>query len=139
MTPPAKKYLIGRDRNCDIALAHATVSSRHAELSFLGDGKLLLTDCQSCNGTFRLLPDGRALPVRQELVSPLDRVRFGEVALDMRDLLEAIRLKHADILAPPPAPPPPPDPLPPAQGRALERCDCGCVKAVGQSCPGCGR
>ena len=94
------KLLIGRDRECDIALAHETVSGRHAELTFLPAGKLLLTDCKSRNGTFRRLPDGREQRVHQELVSPLDRVRMGEVALTVREILEAARLKYPGFGSP---------------------------------------
>lgn len=130
------KFIIGRDRGCDIAIADETVSTRHAELSFLGDGKLLLTDCKSRNGTYRMLADGSEVPVRQELVSPLDRVRFGNVRLQMRDLLESLRLRYPqfgqaarEAQAPQCAP---------AGQSELERCDCGRIKAVGKRCPGCG-
>lgn len=133
-----RKVVIGRDRGCDIALAHETVSARHAELRFLGDGKLLLTDCKSRNGTYRILPDGRALVLRQELVSPMDSIRLGDVTVTVRELLEALRLKfpNFDQLAHPPVQP---EATPMVQGRNLERCDCGSIKPVGKPCPGCGR
>jgi hypothetical protein len=130
------KLLIGRDRECDIALAHETVSGRHAELTFLPAGKLLLADCKSRNGTFRLLPGGSEQRIHQQLVSPMDRVRLGEVTLTVREILEAARLKY-------PRMPEPPAPVqegpPPVQGRHLERCDCGAVKTIGAPCPECGR
>jgi hypothetical protein len=131
-------FTIGRDRGCDIAIADDTVSARHAELCFLGDGKLLLTDCKSRNGTFRVLANGAEIPVRQELVSPLDRVRFGDARLAMRDLLESLRMKYPQFEMPAGAQRAAP-PRPPADARrALERCECGRIKAVGASCPGCG-
>jgi len=138
MIAPPTKLLIGRDRDCDIALAHESVSARHAELTFLPAGKLLLTDRKSRNGTFRLLPDGREQRVHQELVSPMDRVRLGEVALTVREILEAARLKYPGF-APPERAADPAPPTPPVQGRRLERCDCGAVKTVGQPCQECGR
>ena len=138
MTASPTKLLIGRDRDCDIALAHETVSAHHAELTFLPAGKLLLTDCKSRNGTFRLLPDGREQRVHQELVSPMDRVRLGDVALTVREILEAARLKYPGFASPQPTANPAP-PTPPVQGRRLERCDCGAVKTLGQPCQECGR
>jgi len=131
------KFTIGRDRGCDIAIADETVSTWHAELSFLGDGKLLLTDCKSRNGTYRVLTDGSEVPLRQELVSPLDRIRFGNVSIGMRELLESLRMKYPQLGQPvgnAAAPRPPPA----AGHRELERCECGRVKVVGSPCPGCG-
>ncbi|WP_040854619.1 FHA domain-containing protein [Thiorhodovibrio frisius] len=66
------KIHIGRDPRCEIALNHHTVSSQHAELSFLGDGKLLLTDCRSRNGTFLIAANGQRQRLHQALVSPMD-------------------------------------------------------------------
>lgn len=131
------KFTIGRDRNCDIAIADNTVSSRHAELSFLGDGKLMLTDCRSSNGTFRLLADGTEAAIHQEQISPLDQVRFGNVRIGMRELLEALRMKYPQFGALAPRVPSPPmsAPLGPCE---LERCECGRIKPVGKPCPGCG-
>jgi pSer/pThr/pTyr-binding forkhead associated (FHA) protein len=147
MTGKTQKYTIGRDRGCDIAITNDTVSSRHAELSWLGDGKLLLTDCKSRNGTFRVLSDGRELRIHQELVSPHDRLRFGDVRLGMSELLEALRLKYPNsgvgVGAPstPAGPSTSSAPSPPRQGSGtcdLERCECGAVKPVRQRCPVCG-
>lgn len=132
-----QKYVIGRDRNCDIAIAHDSVSARHAEIGFIGEGKILLTDCRSRNGTYRLLANGRDAPVRQELVSPLDRLRFGEVRISVRELLDALRMKFPDLN--PVTPPKAPSPRGPSSAQDLERCDCGRIKPVGQPCPGCGR
>lgn len=133
-----QKFVIGRDRTCDIAIAHDTVSAHHAELSFIGDGKLLLTDCKSRNGTYRLLADGREEPVRQHLISPLDRVRFGEVRILVRELLDALRVKfpQVDQIAPQSSSPVRQDLNRP---QDLERCECGRIKPAGRACPGCGR
>lgn len=138
MTTPQRKFTIGRDRACDIPLADDSVSGHHAELTFLGGGKLLLTDCNSTNGTFLLQGAGREQRVHQELVSPMDRVKFGNVTLAVKDLLEALRLKfpHFEEAVPPAAPPPE---TPWIRGRRLIRCACGCIKPADQPCPECGR
>jgi len=46
----AGQFSIGRDANCDLAIADMTVSRRHATLERTGDG-WLLTDLESTNGT----------------------------------------------------------------------------------------
>ena len=130
-----RKITIGRDPACDVALADATVSSRHAELSFLPGDKLLLTDCKSRNGTYLQSPGGHERRVHQELVSPQDRLRFGDVRLTLGDILEAVR-RDESVAEPTPRIAANP---PLAQGRRLERCDCGSVKVSGAPCPGCGR
>ncbi len=126
-----RKYSIGRVRSCDIPLADDSVSGHHAELEFLEDGKWLLTDCQSTNGTF-LLGSGAPQRLSQSLVSPLDRVRFGSVTLGMRELLEALQLKAG-------IPGPTPEEAPRVQGRRLIRCSCGGIKTAEAPCPECGQ
>ena len=126
------KYSIGRERSCDIPLADDSVSGHHAELEFLEDGKWLLTDCQSTNGTFLLESGGAPRRLRQSLVSPLDRVRFGGVTLGMRELLEALRLKAG-------IPGPTPEEAARVQGRRLIRCLCGGIKTAEAPCPECGQ
>ena len=131
------KIGIGRDPNCDIALNHPTVSAQHAELSLIGEGKWLLTDCRSRNGTYMVAADSRRTRIRQHLVSPMDWVDFGEARLQVRDILEAWRLKTA---APPVAEmggAPSPRSEEPAPGELLERCHCGAIKPVGGRCPAC--
>ena len=127
-----RKYSIGRERSCDIPLADDSVSGHHAELEFLEDGKWLLTDCQSTNGTFLLGNGGTPRRLSQSLVSPLDRVRFGAVTLGMRELLEALRLKAG-------IPSPTPEEAPRIQGRRLIRCLCGGIKTAEAPCPECGQ
>lgn len=131
-----RKFTIGRDRACDIPLADDSVSSRHAELEFLEDGKLLLTDCRSTNGTHLLEAGGQARRIGQSLVSPLDQIRFGGVTLAMRDLLEALRLKAG---VPSPASPPGAPEEPRVKGRRLLRCACGGIKTANAPCPECGQ
>ncbi|EIC21163.1 FHA domain-containing protein [Thiorhodovibrio frisius] len=139
MASPTTKIHIGRDPRCEIALNHHTVSSQHAELSFLGDGKLLLTDCRSRNGTFLIAANGQRQRLHQALVSPMDQVDFGEARLRVREILEAWRLKSPAAASKTEAPSEP-EPTPaPALGEPLERCDCGAIKAVGGTCPACGQ
>jgi len=134
----SRKFTIGRDPSCHITIGDATVSGRHAELTEMGKGKWLLTDCKSRNGTFRIHRDGQKTPIRQELVSPLDQLCFGEVTLIMRELLESLRLAHLRLDAQDAQRcPRPPEPLTPSGD--LERCHCGAIKAVNKPCPMCQR
>jgi FHA domain len=134
-----RKYTVGRAPNCDIVLADESVSRMHAELTFLDDGKLLVTDCRSTQGTVLLRLGGATIPVRQELVSPLDTLRFGTVLMPMKELLQAIHLKHplagdvghdrqnASLVA-----------AMPPEGAGLMRCMCGAVKVKNKRCEVCG-
>ena len=139
MTNSDHKYTIGRSPTCDIVLADESVSRVHAELAFLEDGKLLVTDCHSTQGTSLMHHGGEVRAVRQELVSPLDTLRFGAVSMPVKELLQAIHLKY------------PPvvnggydhkkagqvSPLPP-EGAGLVRCECGAVKVKNNRCEVCG-
>ncbi|WP_295408177.1 FHA domain-containing protein [uncultured Thiocystis sp.] len=137
MSAPPRKITIGRDAHCDVPLADESVSARHAELSLPSLGTLLLTDCKSTNGTFLIGADGHARKIRQALVSPVDRARFGAVTLGIRDLLEAFGRRFPDRVAPFLSGV---DEAPPwARGRQLIRCVCGNVKPVNAPCPECGR
>lgn len=126
MTHADRKYTVGRAPTCDIVLADESVSRVHAELVFLADGKLLVTDCRSTQGTVLLRLGGAQIAVRQELVSPLDTLRFGTVTMPVKELLQAIHLKH-----------PPVAPMPP-EGAGLVRCGCGAVKVKNKLCEVCG-
>lgn len=137
MARPSTKIRIGRDPRCDIALNHQTVSAQHAELSLIGEGKWLLTDCHSRNGTFLVAADGRRERIRQHLVSPMDQVDFGDARLQVREILEAWRLKTAVPPATGMGGAPPPRAAEPAPGEPLERCHCGAIKPVGGRCPAC--
>jgi pSer/pThr/pTyr-binding forkhead associated (FHA) protein len=124
-----EKFTIGRDQSCDIPVADDSVSRRHAELTMIEQGKLLLVDCQSSNGT-AVMEDGRPRAIRQAFVKPTDRVQFGSVVLNVADLVEAIGSRK------------------PAQGEAasapsagskLVRCECGVIKPWNSKCPECGQ
>lgn len=140
ITPPSEhKYTIGRAPTCDIVLADDSVSRVHAELVFLEDGKLLVTDCRSTQGTSLMQHGGKLRAVRQELISPLDTLCFGTVLMPVKELLQAIHLKYPPAVngvaghkkAAPAAPMPP-------EGAGLMRCECGAVKVRNNRCEVCG-
>ncbi len=133
MNHPEPKFTIGRAPTCDIVLADASVSRAHAELAFLADGRLLVTDCRSTQGTMLLHAGGAQQQVRQALVSPQDSLRFGSVTMPVKELLRALGLKHPaagndghDRQKPSPV-----AAMPPA-GAGLLRCACGAVKVKNQ-------
>jgi hypothetical protein len=69
------ELLVGRHRDCDVVLTHATVSRRHARLRFR-DGNWILRDLDSTNGT---TVNGRRV-VRCRLL-PGDRLTLGDESL----------------------------------------------------------
>ena len=136
-----RKFTIGRSRDCDIVLADESVSRNHAELILLPDGKLFLIDCHSNNGT-ELLINGQACPIRQELVLPTDILKFGDVTITVKDMLEGIHMKFKALNIPAilslhPETKPPQKTW--AQGTRLVRCVCGTIKPKGQKCRECGK
>ncbi len=48
----AGKQLIGRGTHCDVIIDHNSVSREHAEVEVMSNGKVILTDKRSRNGTF---------------------------------------------------------------------------------------
>jgi hypothetical protein len=71
----------------DLYLDDATVSGIHAELIRIDDRRFRLHDCQSTNGTARLV-NGRWVRITDASVSPDERLRFGRVETSVRDLLK---------------------------------------------------
>jgi pSer/pThr/pTyr-binding forkhead associated (FHA) protein len=159
-----RRFTVGREKGCDIAIADDSVSRLHAEVWMADDGAIMMADRGSSNGT-TLLRGGRSFPLGQDVLLPGDQVRFGGVLLSVADIVLAIESRNPGALsprgaasgvysppgkAPPPPPPPriapPPPPPPPAHGAGaafstgvLIRCDCGAIKTQGQVCPGCHR
>jgi hypothetical protein len=74
--------VIGTDGGCDIVLRDSTVSSRHASLRHK-DGKFLLSDLDSSNGTY--LNEQTETLAREELKDN-DTVRFGDVRFKFKCL-----------------------------------------------------
>jgi hypothetical protein len=139
-----QRFSIGRAPECDLVIADASVSRRHAELVLLDGGQLYLVDCQSTHGT-RLSHGGTVRDVRQEFVEPGAILQFGDVSMPVGDVLAALRAKHPGIAeAPRPSGGPAGGPAAArrgntwARGTRLVRCACGVVKAKGQRCPECG-
>lgn len=131
-----RKYSIGRDRSCDIPIADESVSRKHAEIAF-DLGKILVTDCGSSNGT-TLIRQGAPRPLKQEYVFTTDQIRFGDITLSVKDLLEAIRAKDSPAAAKP-APNKEVAKAAAAVPGKVVRCACGAVKRTGEFCPACGQ
>ena len=83
--PGGQCFVVGRDPECDVRLQDDTVSWRHAEVERLSGGRLHLTDCRSTNGTFVLVDDVWR-PIRQQVVHPMQRIRFGACGLTGAEL-----------------------------------------------------
>ena len=122
-----RKYTIGRALNCDVILSDDSVSRVHTELTLLENGKLLVTDCRSTQGTFLMQHGGEARAIKQELVLARDTLRFGNVSMSVKELLHAVHLKH------------PPVAQMPLEGAGLLRCVCGAVKVKHDRCEVCGK
>ena len=122
-----RKYTIGRALTCDIVLADDSVSRIHAELTFLENGEFLVTDCGSTQGTFVMRRGVEVRVIHDEAALPPDTLRFGTVSMPVKEILQAIYLKH-----------PPVAPMPP-EGAGLVRCECGAVKVRSSRCEVCGK
>lgn len=83
-------FTIGRAPGCEIHLAEASVSRRHAEL-VIGIGDVVyIVDCKSSHGTF-VISDGDWMPIKQIYVKKTDRIRLGEYQSSVAALMEMIR------------------------------------------------
>ena len=72
-----KTYVVGREPGSDVWLDDGSVSRVHAKVARLADGRLLVTDLGSTNGTF-VLDAGQWQAVGEAALSAADQVRFGE-------------------------------------------------------------
>ena len=117
-----KSFRIGRDKTCDIAIADDSVSRLHAEFT-ISNGKILLSDCGSSNGT-HVFRNNQRQRVTQAALAAGDEVQFGTVTLTFEQLLEAVGGSSKAVPGAPPSP-------------KLVRCGCGAVKPSNQKCPEC--
>jgi pSer/pThr/pTyr-binding forkhead associated (FHA) protein len=95
-----REQTLGRQPDCDIVLAHPTVSGRHARI-FFSDGEFFIEDLGSTNGT---AVNHRAISGPVVLRSG-DVVQVGEVHLQFTDDLGATIVEppaQASFSAPPP-------------------------------------
>jgi len=81
-----KRYIIGKKVTCDIVLSHPSVSGSHACIIAEPDGSYTLIDIGSTNGV-AIYRTGRWQRLKEERVSPKDRVCIGEVERTVSELL----------------------------------------------------
>ncbi len=129
---PQRRFTVGRAHDCNIAIAHDSVSRTHAEVELRGDDTFLVRDLGSQNGTV-LIRKGREFPLTEEVVFPTDTLRFGEVAISAREVLNILKSSADQKLAARPE-----LKNAPAGAGGFVRCGCGAVKPRGQRCPACG-
>jgi hypothetical protein len=115
-------FTIGSDPACDIVLADETVAALHAQIEWLPDGLLRLSDCGQGAAT-KVVHKGEARAVRRGMIASDDGVRLGDIEMSAAELIEAIRLKHPSLDWPPsPAPlTPTPTPAPAAKATPAPR------------------
>ena len=77
--------IVGRAKECGVCLDDTSVSRTHADVEFLSDGRLYVTDRGSTNGTF-VLEAGKWRAIHRELLLPTDRVRFGYYEMTVQEL-----------------------------------------------------
>lgn len=75
---PQKPIIIGRSDQCDVLLSHPQVSGRHAKLTLLDSGRLLVEDLGSLNGTY---VNGKKI-VREETDSN-SQISLGFISIDI--------------------------------------------------------
>ncbi len=107
----------------------------HAEVELREGDRLWVHDLGSQNGTV-LIRQGREFPLSQEVVFLNDTLRFGEVALSAREVIEVLKAAAKQDSS---ATPDVAGAAAPAAGaRGFVRCGCGTVKPRGERCPACG-
>lgn len=95
---------IGRVQGNDVILAKGNVSKRHSRL-VLKDGKFIIVDLKSTNGTY---VNGRKISSPQ-VVRGTDRIYIGDFILTVEELQAAAEdLRAQPLRRPPTIPPPPP-------------------------------
>lgn len=81
--PSVQKYIIGRDKDCDIIFSDNSVSRKHCSVEKLPDGTYFLRDLGSSNGTF---VDG--IRIRQKHISETSRIRLGKLDISGADIIQ---------------------------------------------------
>ncbi|MDX9731140.1 MAG: FHA domain-containing protein [Bdellovibrionales bacterium] len=82
IVPIAPGYnIVGRSPTCQIKLASNSVSKEHATILLTEDGKVLLTDMNSRNGTFV-----NGLRVQNQKLTPGDKLTFHDIVADVLEL-----------------------------------------------------
>lgn len=90
-----RRLSVGRTRENHLSLDDISVSKTHATLAVSPEGKLLVADTGSTNGTFindERIPYGRALQVGES-----DRVKFGEIEVFFRQVPKAAGFVTTDL------------------------------------------
>lgn len=92
-------YRIGRGEENDIVIDDRSVSRDHAELREEADGRYLLHDLGSTNGTF-VRDAGEWMRIEQAYVSADERILIGDTATSVTVLLGGTQAKQAAAAAP---------------------------------------
>ena len=82
--PPGGRVSIGRTGGSDLIIDDISVSKIHASIAADSDGRLVVADTGSTNGTFingERISYGKALPISEG-----DKVRFGEVEVEFEHM-----------------------------------------------------
>src|SRR5262245_5579636 len=94
--PPARSYVLGRGKGCDVDLADGSVSRKHATLCIGGDGALHLSDFPSRLGTF-VYRGGAWQRIEASAIEPNEPVMFGEHRTTPKQLIELIRRRMSGM------------------------------------------
>lgn len=103
---------IGRVQGNDIVLPKGNVSKRHARI-VLKDGKFIIVDLKSTNGTY---VNGRKI-TSPLVVKEADKIYIGDFIMGVEDGAAGGMDEGVGEPPPPPAPPPPAPPPPPDRSR----------------------
>ena len=88
-----KTVMIGRSRECDIRIGHASVSRKHAMIQPLGDGKWILKDLGSTHGCLVGGDRVEQMPIMSGL-----SVRIGPAKLSFENLADKIGRELRDAI-----------------------------------------
>lgn len=84
------KYTIGRSKESDIVLNHASVSKVHAYITVFYYDQCRIEDAESKNGTY---VNGRK--IKSKIIKPdKDKIRFGDYTPDLFSFYESIYQKY---------------------------------------------